>query len=80
MCMEGKGHYIILGGDSRDSLSEEVTLAGSFKRKMKHMPPLLATYTGEPMYQHLFHGIIIQYFTHVVELGSLLFHFSDFSP
>lgn len=41
-----KGRGTVLGGVSRESLSEEVTLAGSFKRKMKHMPPLLLLILG----------------------------------
>lgn len=78
MCMEGKGHCFRWSEQGKPLWGSDISRF--LQKKNETHAPFAATYTGEPMYQHLFHAIIIQYFTHIVELGSLLFHFIYFSP
>lgn len=63
-CMEWLwkgGRGTVLDGVSGEGLSDEVTLAHSFKSQTKtsHLPPL-PLMLGSQFYQHLFYGVIIQ--------------------
>lgn len=55
----GREGILVLDGVSRKSLFEEVTLTVSFKRNKNETHAPFTTYTGEPIYQYLFHGVII---------------------
>lgn len=74
----GREGILVLDGVSRKSLFEEVTLTGSFKRNKNETHALLLLILGS-QFISIYFTVLLSNSSHV-ELGSLLFHFVNFSP